>query len=71
MRSTDPLAIRTHRAWQPYTHTAKPLRPAARQQMFGPGIKPLHQPRNRLWFWLQFGIYAACTAYALDLWVVK
>jgi hypothetical protein len=39
-RSTDPLALRCHRAWTPRTEVKRPLRPAVRQQMYPP-IQPM------------------------------
>jgi hypothetical protein len=69
--AVDPLAVRLHREWKPYTHTARPMRPSVRQQMFTHRIQPMDQPRNRAWFWLQWGIMGVCLAYAIDLWVVK
>jgi hypothetical protein len=39
--ATDPIAVRLHRQWTPYTHVRKPMRPAVRQQMYGSHIDPL------------------------------
>jgi hypothetical protein len=27
--------------------------------------------KRRVWFWIQFAVYAVCTLYALKLWIIR
>jgi hypothetical protein len=46
-RGAQPLAIVTHRQYRPHSEIRRPLRPAMRQQMFGP-IQPADPPQSRI-----------------------
>jgi hypothetical protein len=57
-------AFMTRKSWQ---------HPGRRRHIHGK-VQPMDTMRrdpNRLWFWTQFAIYAGCTLYALDLWVIR
>jgi hypothetical protein len=51
----------THRAFMTKPQWQHP----GRREFVHGKVQPLHQPRNRLWFWLQFGVMAGCLVYAL------
>jgi hypothetical protein len=73
MRPTDPLALSSQQ-WRPRGEVRKPQRVVDRQIKHGRYIQPMDTMRrdpNRLWFWTQFAIYAGCSLYALDLWVIR
>jgi hypothetical protein len=49
--------------------------PSRREFIHGP-IRPMNDNlvtmgKRRVWFWIQFAVYAVCTLYALKLWIIR